>query len=99
MKPISDEHLKETVGLLEVASKYFEYNPTGLVIACSACATPPGLPSVQEAFDTFEGLPQDHPLKKEHDPAKVRAGYAMLEQLDFNPDRNYEELRNHLTPP
>ena len=99
MKPISDEHMRETLGLLEVASKYFEYNPTGLVICASACRTPAGLPSVQGAFDTFEGLPNDHPLKKEFDPTKVRAGYQMLEQLDFDPNRNYEELRNHLTPP
>ncbi len=50
------------------------------------------LPSVQSCYDAFEGLPPDHPLKREVSPINVMLGYYGLGGLKFDPSRNYQEL-------
>ncbi|MBS3099747.1 hypothetical protein J4463_00850 [Candidatus Pacearchaeota archaeon] len=92
------DHLEAALPLLVSAGEYFKQNTSGYVICASSSTTPQGLPSVQYIFDLFEKLPEGHPLKNRFNSEKIRGGYNTLKRLKFDPTRNYEELRAHLTP-
>ena len=52
-------------------------------------------PSIREAFDALVALPEEHPLRKKHDLAKVRAGYDSIVAEDMQ-NRSYQSLHRFM---
>jgi hypothetical protein len=97
MSQITERDIKETACLLVAASTYRGHG--SLITVFSVSPHTPGLPSVQEGFDAFLGLPEGHPLRNQFSEGDVRTGYAALKRLRFDPNEDYEQLRVHIAPP
>ncbi|MBN2567273.1 hypothetical protein JXB02_04275 [Candidatus Woesearchaeota archaeon] len=56
-------------------------------------------PRVNATFEAFEGLPADHPLKKEFDPVAVKKGYMVLKGIGVHDAWTCDQLKLHLYLP
>ena len=81
---IDNETIKRSIGALMLAGDYGAITETeqgrqdDSNVMFRVTTTRKGVPSLKEAFAAFEGLPEDHPLKQEFDPAKAKRLYNGL---------------------
>ncbi|MEA3329243.1 MAG: hypothetical protein U9Q06_00685 [Nanoarchaeota archaeon] len=79
---MESQYISDTANVLVQAAERLPDSEFSIGAMC--CPAKEGAPSVKDAFEAFEGLPDDHPLKKQFDPGQVRAGYEALELFSFD---------------
>ncbi len=79
-KTVSD--MKSVESTINTLFSIGEQNPTGTTFASKSpnSEKKEGQTSIRDDFKKFEGLPDEHPLKKKFDPKIVSKGYIYIEE-------------------
>ena len=82
MDQVTEWDIIQTARLLTRVSLYDPKRDRNYFVGADVGFRPnPNLPSVRDCFEAFEGLPDDHPLKRRFNRERVRAGYTILPEI------------------